>query len=81
VRRLRDEEVLLKQLLAGPFTKQQLKNKLNFYKFSGTVTVLTTDDSGLFIYCLFDDCKWLYTYSKVLLKISPHVYTDQSTGS
>lgn len=49
VRRLRDEEVLLKQMLDGTVTKQQLKNRLNFYKFSGTVKVLTTDDSVFFV--------------------------------
>jgi hypothetical protein len=51
VRRLKDEEGLLKQILAGAITKQQLKNRLDFYKFSGTVIVLTTDDGGLFICC------------------------------
>ncbi|XP_021915571.1 uncharacterized protein LOC110827823 isoform X3 [Zootermopsis nevadensis] len=43
VRSLRDEEVLLKQMLAGAITKQPLKNKLNFYKFSGLYVQKCTD--------------------------------------
>lgn len=55
VRSLRDEEVLLKQMLAGAITKQPLKNKLNFYKFSGTLTAFRKCDSGIFIRCLFNN--------------------------
>jgi phage shock protein A len=36
VRRLRDEEQLLKQTLSSAVTKGQLERRLNFYKFSGT---------------------------------------------
>jgi phage shock protein A len=37
VRRLRDEKQLLKQMLSSPVTRSYLKNRLSFYKFSGTL--------------------------------------------
>jgi hypothetical protein len=40
VKRLRDEENLLKQVLEGAISKEQLENKLRFYKFTGISTVV-----------------------------------------
>jgi phage shock protein A len=37
VRRLQDEEQLLKQMLSSALTRSQLENRLSFYKFSGTL--------------------------------------------
>jgi hypothetical protein len=37
---LRKEEMLLKQMLSGAVTKQQMENRLKFYTFSGTLTLL-----------------------------------------
>jgi hypothetical protein len=37
VRRLRDEEQLMKQMLSSAVTRSQLEKRLDFYKFSGTL--------------------------------------------
>jgi hypothetical protein len=37
---LRKAEMLLKQMLSGAVTKQQMENKLKFYRFSGTLILL-----------------------------------------
>lgn len=42
---LRKEKMLLKQMLSGAITKQQMKNRLKLYKFSGTLILLKWDDA------------------------------------
>jgi len=37
---LRKETMQLKQVLSGSITKQQMENRLKFYKFSGTLILL-----------------------------------------
>jgi hypothetical protein len=43
---LREEEMLLKQMLSGAITKQQIENRLKFYKFSGTLILLKRYDGS-----------------------------------
>jgi hypothetical protein len=43
---LKQEEMLLKQMLSGAITKQQMKNRLKFYKFSGTLVLFKRDDAN-----------------------------------
>jgi hypothetical protein len=38
--------MLLKQMLSGAITQQQMKNRLKFYKFSGTLILLKRDDAS-----------------------------------
>ncbi|XP_033607214.1 uncharacterized protein LOC111863645, partial [Cryptotermes secundus] len=43
VRRLQDEEQLLKRMLSSAVTRSQLENRLSFYKFSGLYVSKFTD--------------------------------------
>jgi hypothetical protein len=37
---LREEKMLLKHMLSGAITKQQMENRLKLYKFSGNLILL-----------------------------------------